>query len=803
MNGLLDDIRFAFRILRRQKLLTLVAALTLALGIGMNTAIFSTVSGILWNTLPYPGSERLVSIWGENTQRGIRNATVSFREAEDWRSARTLAGLAEYRYMQVSLRTADEPQSVQALESHAGFFNVLGEHAALGRTFDHSEDGPGEHRVAVITEALWHRELGGDPGVIGRELMVDGRLHTIIGVMPPGFDFMYRRVEIFLPLRLTEEQRTRRDVRPMRVLARLAPGASLIQAGDELRSLSQSFDDLQSPTERGWRPRLQPLELEVIDRGARLSIQTMFWAVMGVLLIACANIANLLLARGALRQRELAIRASLGAGKGRIVRLLLVESAALALLGGVLGAVFAGWAIPVLRTLAPKNFPRLEFVNLNAAALGYTFLLCLACSVVAGLAPAWLLSRGELAQTLHEGGRGGTASRQRLLQGLVAAEVALAMMLLTVTGLLVRSLTSYLYSDPGFQKAGLITTAVTLPQPVYPEGWQQAEFFRATLEALRRDSRIEHASAAQSVPLGGSYNFSPIAIEGRTEEGGLPDSAGYMAVLPGFFETMRVPLSSGRDFDERDGNQAPQVAIVNETMARHYWPGDRSPTGRRFRLLSGREGEWITVVAVARDIRIQSPTRPPRREFYLPLAQAPARRMALLVRTSGDPVSAAGAIREAVRSVDRDQPLSLIETVDEMIDRLLAGPRVTVQITGFLAVLALLLAGLGIYGVLSYLTTQRSREIGIRVALGAVQGRVVRLVLGRGLALTAAGLAAGTASAAALTPLIGSLLEGIQPHDAATFSFSAATLLAVGLLACAFPVLRALRLDPVRVLRQE
>jgi predicted permease len=803
MNGLSDDIRFAFRILRRQKLLTCVAALTLALGIGMNTAIFSTVSGILWNTLPYPGSERLVSILGENPQRGIANRSLSFRETEDWRSARTLAGLAEYRYAQVSLRANGGPQSVQAVESDARFFDVLGERATLGRTFDRSEDGPGEHRVAVITEALWHRELGGDPGVIGRELMVDGRLHTIIGVMPPGFDFMYRRVEVFLPLRLTEEQRTRRDVRSVRVVARLAPGASLTQAGDELRALSDSFDDLQSPTERGWIPRLQPLEIDVINRGARLSIQTMFWAVMGVLLIACANIANLLLARGALRQRELAIRAALGAGQGRIVRLLLVESAALALLGGALGLVFAGWALPVLRTLAPTDFPRLELVKLDAAALGYTFLLCLVCSLVAGLAPASLLSRGELAQTLHEGGRAGTASRQRLLQALVAGEVALAMMLLTVTGLLVRSLTNLLYSDPGFVKAGLITTPVTLPQPAYSEGWKQAEFFRAILEALRRDSRIEHASAAQTVPLGDSYNFGPIAVEGRTEEGGQADLAGYMAVLPGFFETMRVPLSSGRDFDERDGDETLRVAIVNETMARHYWPGDRSPAGRRFRLARGEAGAWITVVGVSRDIRIQSPTRPPRREFYLPLAQAPARRMVLLARTNGDPVLAAGAIREAVRGVDRDQPLGLVETMDDMIDRLMAGPRVTVQITGFLAVLALLLAGLGIYGVLSYLTAQRSREIGIRVALGAVRGHVVRLVLGRGLVLAAAGLAAGTASAAALTPLIGSLLEGIQPHDAATFSLSAGTLLAVGLLACAFPVLRALRLDPVRVLRQE
>jgi predicted permease len=625
----------------------------------------------------------------------------------------------------------------------------------------------------------------------------------VIGLMPPGFSFMYSRAEVFLPLRLTEEQRTRRDNRALRVVARLAPGVSLSEADAELQALSKSIADLQPEAERGWRTRLRPLEMEVMNRSARLSIQTMFWAVMGVLLIACANIANLLLARGTLRQRELAIRVSLGAGKGRIIRLLLAESTVLAFLGGALGVLFAGWAIPVIRNLAPKDFPRLELVHLDSAALGYTFLLCLASSLVAGFVPAWLLSRNPLSHTLHEGGPRGTASRQRLLQGLVAAEVALAMTLLTLTGLLVRSLTHQLYADPGFDKGGLVTASVTLPQPVYPEGRQQAEFFRVTLETLRRDARIEQASAVQTVPLGGSYMFSPLAIEGRTDEGGQPAAAGYTAVLPGFFQTFRIQLVGGRDFDDRDGSETTQVAIVNETMARQYWPGDPSPVGRRFRLLPAQNTKWISIVGVARDIRTQSPMRPPRREFYLPLAQAPSRRMAIVVRIAGDPARAAGAIREAVWSADRDQPLGAIETIDDLIDRRAAGPRVTAQVIGFLGALALLLAGLGIYGVLSYLTAQRSREIGIRVALGAVRADVVGLVLRRGLLLAGLGLAAGTVCAAALTPLVRSLLEGVEPHDPASFILSAAALLSSALLACAFPVLRALRLDPVTILRQE
>jgi putative ABC transport system permease protein len=803
MQTLWEDVRYAVRILGRQKLLTLVAALTLALGMGMNTAIFSAVSNILWNTLPHPDAERLVAIWDENPRQGFNRASVSFREAEEWRATGSFASLSQYRYQQVALRAAGEPQSVRALESSADFFDVLGERAALGRTFDQEERKPGEHRVAVITEALWRREFGGDPAVIGREIAIDGRLHTIIGVMPPGFNFLYSRAEIFLPLRLTEEQRTQRESRSLRVLARLAPGRSVEQADAELQAVAKSIEAQEPQTDRGWRGRVRPLELEVIPTGARLSIQTMFWAVMGVLLIACANIAALLLARGTLRQRELAIRASLGAGQGRIVRLLLTESAVLSLLGGALGAVFAAWAIPVICSLAPKDFPRLEFVRLDPAALGYTFLLCLACGLIAGLAPAWLLSRGELARALHEGGRGGTFSRQRLLQGLVAAEIALAMMLMTVTGLLVRSLTGQLYADPGFDKTGLLTATVSLPQALYPERRQQSEFFRRVAEALGRDARISRASAVQTLPLGGSFSWNPITIEGRAEAAGERTMAGYMVVLPGYFDTMRIPLLAGRDFADRDAEGAPRAAVINQTMARRYWPNDPSPLGRRFRTAGNTGGDWITVVGLVRDVRTQSPARPPRPEMYLPLAQAANRRMVLVARAPGDPAQAAAALRDAVWSVDRNQPVTQLETMDDLIDRQMAGPRVTVQILGFLSLLALLLAGLGIYGVLSYLTAHRAREIGVRVALGAVPGDIVWLVMNRGALLAGLGLAAGAAGAAALTPLVRSLLEGLQPHDPVSFSLAAVALLLAAIFACAFPVWRALRLDPVRVLREE
>jgi len=807
MHSFSEDVRFAVRMLGRQKMVTLVAAITLALGIGVNAAIFSTVSGILWNTLPYAESERLVALWGTNPKMGFTRAYVSFREIEDFRKAQGLEKMSAHRFAQVALSGAGEPGSVEAIESDAELFDVIGEKAALGRTYADSERAPGEHRVAVITESLWRREFGGNPSAVGREIRLDGANYTVIGVMPPGFSYMYSKAEVFIPLRLKPEQKTKygTDMKGLRAIARLAPGRTAASSEAEVQRISKTAEEADPDNQRGWSVAVRPLELEVIDRGARMSIQTMFWAVFGVLLIACTNIAGLLLARGTLRQRELAIRASLGAGKARIARLLVTESVVLSLLGGVLGIAFAAWAIPVLRSLAPPGFPRLEQVTLNPMVVLYTFLLCLLTGVLAGMAPAWMMTRGELARSLHEGGRGGTFSKQRLLQGLVAAEVALAMVLLTVTGLMVRSLVGQLYGNPGFDKTHLMTAAVNLPEALYPEDRQQSDFHMAVLEALRRDGRIESAAATQTIPLGGTNRWSPVTIEGRAAKADERNMVGYMAVSPGYFMTLRVPLLSGRDIAATDVPDAVKVAVINETMARRYWPDEAQPVGRRFRLGGAKveKEEWITVVGVSRDVRHQTTTLPPRPEMHLPVAQAGSRRLIYLARTKGDPVEAAAALREAVRTVDANQPLTGVESMEELIGRRMAGPRVTGQILGFLAGLALLLAGVGIYGVLSYLTSQRAREFGIRVAMGAVGRDIVGLVLKRGVVLAGAGLVVGCSAAYAVTPLVRSLLSGVEPHDAATFGWAAGALLGVGLMACVFPVMRALRTDPVRVLREE
>ncbi|MBL8230770.1 MAG: ABC transporter permease [Bryobacterales bacterium] len=803
MQTLCDDIRYSLATLWRQRLLTLVAILTLALGMGLNVAIFSAVSGILWNTLPYPGGERLISIWGANPQRQFNQINVSVKETEMLAKATSLARIVPYRFVQAGLRTTGSARSVDAVEAGDGFFDILGHAPAMGRKFEAAEQLRTDQRVVILSASLWKTEFGGDPGVVGKELVINSRTHTVIGVMPPGFDFLYRNIGIYLPLALTPEQRNDRGMRSFRAVALIQPGTTLSAATDEMRAIAKGFQESAPDIDRGWTVRVHPLELEVIPQGARLSMQTLFWAVMGVLLIACTNIASLQLARGILRQRELAIRASLGAGQGRIARLLLTESILLSMLGGLAGIVFAWWGLPVLRSLAPPGFPRMEMVTLNPTVLAYAFGLCLLCGLIAGAAPAWMLTRGELARTLHEGGRGGTSSRRAVLQGLVALEVALAMVLLTVTGLLVRSLSSSLLGDPGFDKSGLLTASVSLSNDAYPDARSRAAFFENVASKIRQDRRILTFSAVQTIPLGGSSSWTPITVEGRNTSPGERDLTGFMAVLPRYFETLRVPLLAGRDFDERDTGDSERVAVVNQTMAQRFWPDDRVPLGRKLFLAGGRETRPITVIGVTRDVRHNGTNQPARPEMYLPVAQTNNSRMFLIARAANDPYAIAQAFRDAVGAVDRNQAIAQIDSMEEIIDRRLAGPRATVQILGVVTVLAVLLAGIGIYGVLSYLTSQRAREIGIRVALGAQPGSVVRLVLTRGVALAGLGLVAGTLGAYALTPLVRSLLDGVEPHDPRSFSVATAVLLIVSLLACANPVRRALRLDPAKVLREE
>lgn len=802
MRSLFEDIRFGLRMLARNRSLTLIGTVTLALGVGVNTAIFSAVAAYFWTPLPYPEPDRLVTVSGSNVKMGWDGASISYPDGLDWRKARSIESLSIYRSSSLALSGTGEPQTVQAVQSTPELFDVLGVHAAVGRTFGGAELGAGEHRVAVIADGLWRRQFAADPGLPGKDVRLDGKNYQIIGILPPAFHFFHSKSEVFIPLYLPPDRASERGSRFLRAIARLAPGAGVEQASSEIQAISQQLERDYPDSNLGWSGSVRSALETVIPRGARISITTLYYAVTLVLLIACVNIASLLLSRGALRQKELAIRASLGAGRGRILSLLLTESTLLGLAGGALGVAFAYWAIPVLRTIAPQDMAQSSLIALDARGLLYALAICLISGLLAGLAPALAMSRGHLAGALHSGGRGNTSSRHGTLRALVVVEVVLSVVLLAGGGLLVKSLVKRLSADPGFDRTRLMTASVSLPPALYPEKRQAAEFFRVVLEQLNGSPGIASAAAAQTVPLGGSNSWSPVIVEGAAGQSGQQNMVGHMVVTPEYFDTLGVPIIAGRAFAPSDADSAQRVAIVNQTLAKRYWPDDPAPLGRRLKA-GNAKSDWLTVVGVARDVRHSSTTSPARPEIYLPHAQNGSNGMVLLVRTHSDPHQAARLIRSAVWAADRNQPLNNVESMDEMIDRRSSGPRATAQVMGFLAFLALVLASVGIYGVVSYMASQRSREIGIRLALGAERRSVFAMVLRAGLAMAGLGLAIGCAAAAGVTPLLRRIIEGVEPHDAATFAGTAAILLFVAVAATFAPAVRAMRLDPIRVLREE
>jgi putative ABC transport system permease protein len=801
MRSLWDDIRFGFRMLGRRRGLTALAILTFALGVGMNTAIFSVVAGYFWAPLPYGDAKSLVSLAQTNPALGVGQSRISLLDRQDWGAARSLDSIVAFRPRTAALSGPGAPVSVETVAAGPELFDVLRAPAALGRTFNQAERVPGEHRVAVISDGLWRAQFGADPRAVGSDFRLEGRNYTLIGVMPPGFHFLYRQAQVFIPLDHPAESANRRDARNLRALARLAPGVSAQQAAQELAALSAHLEQQYPATNRGWRGDVRPLAHLFIPRNARTAISAMYLAVTFVLLIACVNIASLLLSRGTMRRRELAIRAALGAREGALARLLLTESALLGLAGGAAGIALAWIALPWLRQIAPAGLGHVENLVLDFRGLAYGVALSLGSGLLAGWIPALAMTRGELGRALHGSGRGATTAGHGTLTGLVVAEVGLSVVLLAASGLMVKSVAGQLTADPGFDRQGLMSAKVSLPEAVYPEPRQAADFFSRVLAEVRRDPRVMGAAVAQTLPLGGGDQWSKVLVESnRARDAQDGDLVGWMVVSDGYFETLGVPILSGRGFSPRDTPDSPPVVVVNQTMARQYWPGDLNPVGRRLKPGVGDDGQWATVVGVARDVRHLSALEPARPEVYVPHAQAPGRAMTLVARAGG---GLPRILRQAVWRVDREQPLYEVESVESLLERATAGPRATAQVLGFLAIVALLLAATGIYGVIGYLTTQRSREIGVRLALGACRADVFRMVLHGGLARAAAGLLVGLPAAVAITPLLKSLLFGLEPHDPGTFAAVGALLLAVAVVASLGPALRAMRVDPVRILRED
>lgn len=803
IGDLWQDLRYGARTLRKSPSFTAVAVITLALGIGANTAIFSVVDAVLLRPLPFPDSERIVSLEGVNLSKGITDSNMSVPDFADWQTQsgafERIAGFVTGGSLLIS---GEEAERVRGTSATADFFSLFRTDAFRGRTLqpqDAKKDAPS---VTVLSYGLWQRRYGGDPAIIGKQIMVNRESTTVVGVMPPGFDYP-ERTEIWFPLVL-DPSAERRDNRYLEVVARLKPDASLTQAQVELDAINARLAQSYVETNSGWSVRLTNLRERLVG-SVRTPLLVLLGAVAFVLLIACSNVANLLLARAATRRREFAVRDALGASRARIVRQLLTESLLLSLTGGVAGLLMSLWLTRLLIGLIPSNMPRLDEVRPDARVFGFALAASLLTGLLFGLVPALQASRTDLNETLKEGGRTGIggARRNRARSILIVSEIALSFMLLAGAGLLARSFLRLRDVNPGFDTAGVLAMRISASGDRYPAGSARAALYQQVLERIKSLPGVESAGAVLSLPLGGdTFNVGRSFIrEGRPATPEESAGASYLVATPGYFRALQIPLLSGRTFTEQDTDKSPMVVIVNETMARQFWSGE-SPVGKRITIW--RDEKFPReIVGVVGDTRA-TPGDPAGPQMYVPYAQdANWGSLSLVVRSSTDPAQLIAAARNEVHALDKTIPVYNTRPMIDVVAAALAGRRASTLLVGSFALLALLLALVGIYGVTAYYVTQRTHEIGVRMALGAPARHVLGLVMGQSMRLTLGGLALGLCGALALTRVLASLLYGVQPTDPVTFAVAAALLSAVALLACLLPAWRATKVDPLIALRAE
>ena len=796
----MSDLRIAARTLLKHPGFTVVAALTLALRIGANTVVFSFVDGILLRPLPYPDPDRLLLV--RDVQPSLSEAPMSYPEYLDWRGQDQLfSAVAAMSRLRFNFTGEGEPERLNGIRASASLLPMLGVKPAAGRLFTAEEESPAAPRVAVISHGLWQRRFAGDPRLVGRALTLDGEAVTAVGVLPPGFSFG-DEADVWVPLRLDAE-RAPRGLHFLGVVARLRPGLDLAQARAEAEPIAAHLRE-EYKTDHGLKlVRLQ----ESVVASARPLLLLLGGAVALVLLIACTNVASLLLARTAGRRREIAVRLSLGTTRGRLVRQLLTESTLLALLGGGLGLVLAGWGVEVLARAAADRLPRVAGVGLDWTVVAFTAGLAIATGFLFGLAPALQATRTDLQAILKEGGRGGDPGegRQRLRAGLVIGEVALSLVLLIGAGLLIRSFQAVLRAPAGFRAEGLLSLDLNLPPARYPEAPQQEDFYRQLKERLGALPGVAGAAEVSHLPLSGRSTNGSFAIAGREWAEGERPLADKRLAGVSYFQVMGIPIVRGRAFDERDGEGAPQAAIVSESFARRFFP-DQDPIGQRIDLAWHTDG-FQEIVGVAGDVKHQGLDEPSLPAIYLAYRQQPALTLAmgrtLVIRAAGAPEAVMTALREQVAAIDRDLPISSLRPMDEVLERSLATRRLTTSLLSALAAIALTLAAVGLYGLISYLVTQRTQEIGIRMALGARRAHVLRQVVARGLVLALVGTGFGLAASFGLARLMTSQLYEVTATDPPTFAAVPAVLLAVALVASLLPAHRAARLDPMAAMRAE
>jgi putative ABC transport system permease protein len=803
MTSLLHDLRYGARLLVRSPVFGVVAILTLAIGIGANTAIFSVVNTLLLQPLPYADAERLAIVWEHNLVRGNRSNVVGPSNYLHWRDMnRSFEELAAFSFpYSITLTSGGEPEVVQARSTSVELFGVLGVRPALGRDFTRDEGQPGS-RVAIISDRLWKRRFGGDPAIVGKAVEAQGVSYTVAGVMPPGFTFMESDIDVWVPLGFAAADRSRRG-RSIFVAGRLKPGVTIEAAQADMTEVSRQLTELRPDFNTGWSSRVVGLR-DQLTGDVRAALFVLAGAVAFVLLIACANVANLLLARATGRQRELAVRAALGAGRTRLVRQLLAESVLLAAIGGACGLLLAWWSLQFLRTVvaARVGIPRLDVVGIDAAVLIFTAAVTLLCGAIFGAVPALSAAGPNLTGWLKEGGRSGSGARgTRARSVFVVVEIALALMLLVGAGLLVRSFVRLLDQRPGFETGRTVTMRVSLPGSRYGGEGQRAQFFKRLFEQIDSLPGVEAAGGVSFLPLTGLGAATSMRIVGQPEPApGQEPVTDVRVMTHDYLAAMRIPLLSGRLFDEADKTDTTNRIVINETMARRHWPG-QDPIGRRVRISwDDREDEIIGVVG---DVKHAGLDAEPRAMIYWPFARNPYGTMTLTVRTSSEGLNPAPAIAAIVRSLDPELVVAGVKTMDEVVADSVAQRRLTMLLLTVFAAAALLLAAIGIYGVIAYGVTQRLREIGIRMALGAQRGAVLAMIVRQALALAAAGIVIGGAGAVLLGRVMEGLLFQIRPSDPLTFAGVSGLLAAVALRASYIRGRRATLIDPVIALRSE
>jgi putative ABC transport system permease protein len=817
MHTLWEDIRHAVRLWASRPAFAAVVVVTLALGIGANAAIFSVVDAVLLEPLPYPEPDRLTLVTSQFPALGFDKFWVSapeYLELRRW--ARSFEEIGAYTVAAANLSGGERPLRVTAAYVTASLFPTLGVATERGRPFTEEEDGPGVEPVAVLGHDLWMRAFAGDPDVVGRTVEVDGARHTVVGILPPGFDVEDAGVELWLPLAIDPANPGGRGSHYLYLLGRLAPGVSLTQARHELTALltrwEEEFPDDHRPNPEGHALRIDPLKEDRVGE-ARPALMLLLGAVGLVLLIACANVANLLLARAEARQREIAVRTALGASGARLLRQFLTESLLLAFVGALVGLAFAQGALELLLAANPGSLPRMAEIGLDARVLAFTLAVALATGVLFGLVPALHARTRAFFHALKEGGGRSSAGvgRQTFRRALVVAEVALAAVLVVGAGLLLKSFWTLTRVDPGFEPRGVLGFQLSVPSATYPEPEQVNALYERLLERLAALPGAESAAAMTGLPPSRSVNANSTEFESVPEDpDGPPHNVDYYQfVSEGYFETMKIPRVSGRVFESTDAAGGAPVVVVNRTLARTFW-GDVDPVGQRLRRgWFGDDELWCTIVGVVEDVKQGGLDQEAGTELYFLDRQVPAtvgqspRTRWVVVRTAGDPLSLAPQVHAVVRELAPSLPVARLQPLEQVVSDSLARSRFLSLLVALFGLLALALAAVGTYGVLSWAVEQRRFEMGVRMALGARAQSLLMLVLGQGLRLVGVGLAVGLVLAVASRRVVASLLFGVEATDPATLASVGAVLLAVALVACLIPALRAMRVDPVTALRSE